>query len=155
MIINIAYSSWSYYLKYQQRFQLLLPLRPDKAALLAERNPNASNSFQRTHMKTKLHICSLWGGCLCVPHLCSFMGGSISVSPHGPSLVDSLGFLVPEPSITLSSFVFNVLPQFLHKTVQTLLDVCLGMHISFHSMLDVASQKSYSWILCARIAEYY
>jgi hypothetical protein len=45
-------------------------------------------------MKTKLHICYICVGNLGPPHACSLVVDSVSVSPHGPRLVDSVGFLV-------------------------------------------------------------
>ena len=44
-------------------------------------------------MKTKLYIWYMGVGGL-PAQACSLVGGSVSVSPHGPRLVDSVGFLV-------------------------------------------------------------
>ncbi|EDL75990.1 rCG62902 [Rattus norvegicus] len=47
-----------------------------------------NSSCYRTHMRTNLHICYKYGGGLGPSPECSFVGGSISVSPHGPRLED-------------------------------------------------------------------
>jgi hypothetical protein len=44
-------------------------------------------------MKTKLHNCYICAEGLGQSHACSLVGGSDSVSPCGPGLVDSVGFL--------------------------------------------------------------
>lgn len=45
-------------------------------------------------MKTKQHICYKYVRNLGPVTACSLAGSSISVSPHGPRLVDSVGFFV-------------------------------------------------------------
>jgi hypothetical protein len=45
-------------------------------------------------MKTKLHVCYTCVGGLDPALACSLVGGSVSVSHHGPRLVDSVGLLV-------------------------------------------------------------
>jgi hypothetical protein len=57
-------------------------------------------------MKTKLYICYKCVGDLGQGHATSLVGGSCSLSPHGPRLVDSVSLLVesltpPSPSIFL------------------------------------------------------
>jgi hypothetical protein len=42
-------------------------------------------------MKTKLHICYMCVGGLDSDHACSLVGGSVSGSPPGSRLVDSVG----------------------------------------------------------------
>jgi hypothetical protein len=61
------------------------------------------------HMKTKLHIRykSVWG--LGPAPSCSLVGGSVSVSPNGLKLVDSVGLLVV--SSLASSVPSPTLPQ--------------------------------------------
>jgi hypothetical protein len=61
-------------------------------------------------MKTKLYNCYICAEGLGPSHQCSLIGGSISVSLCGPSLVDSVGFLMVSltpgsynPSSTLST----------------------------------------------------
>ena len=44
--------------------------------------------------KTKLHNCYICAEGLGLFHACSLLGSSVSVSPYGSSLVDSVGFLV-------------------------------------------------------------
>jgi hypothetical protein len=66
-----------------------LPLTPDKAAQLGEKDPKAGNRVRvslcfncyETHMKTKLHICYKCVGGLGPATACSLVGGLISVSP--------------------------------------------------------------------------
>lgn len=66
------------------------------------RNNHHSNCWG-THMETKLHICYICSGDLGSAPASSLVGGSVSVSPHGPRLVDSVGLLVslttPVPAI--------------------------------------------------------
>jgi hypothetical protein len=45
-------------------------------------------------MKTKIHICCLYVGCLGPVYACSLVGGSISTDPHIPMLVSSIGILL-------------------------------------------------------------
>jgi hypothetical protein len=45
-------------------------------------------------MKTKLHNCNICAEGLYQSHACSLVGSSVSVSPYGPKLVDSLCFLM-------------------------------------------------------------
>jgi hypothetical protein len=89
----------------------LIPLNPDKAAQKGERNTKVGNrvgdipcsSCYRTYMKTNLHICYLYIGD--IAHVSSLVGGSVSVSPHVPRLVDSVG-----PVVYLTHLVRSILP---------------------------------------------
>jgi hypothetical protein len=45
-------------------------------------------------MKTKLHICYKCVGSLDPVPVCSLVGGLVSVSSHGPKLVDFVGLVV-------------------------------------------------------------
>lgn len=77
--------------------------------------------LQKTHMKTKLHISCICVGDLCPVHACSLFG-SVSVSPHGPRLVDSAGLLV-----------LSFLPLF-HKTPRALpaIQLWVSTSVSIH-----------------------
>jgi hypothetical protein len=45
-------------------------------------------------MKTQLYSCYICAEVLGPSHACSLVGGSVSVGPYGPRLVDSVGFLM-------------------------------------------------------------
>ena len=64
----------------------------------------------RVGMKTKLHICCKYVGDLDLSPVCTLVGGSGSVNPHGPRLVDSLG-LVESLTPLSPSILFPTLPQ--------------------------------------------
>jgi hypothetical protein len=57
-------------------------------------------------MKIKLSICYIGAGCLGPAHVCSLVGGPVSGSPQGPSLVESVS-----PSVESAySLCFLILP---------------------------------------------
>jgi hypothetical protein len=56
-------------------------------------------------MKIKLHISYICVGSIGPSHACSLIGGSVSVSPHGPRLVGSVDFL----EVSLTSWAPSVL----------------------------------------------
>ena len=60
-------------------------------------------------MKTKLHNYYTCEDLLV--HVCSLVGGSVSVSPYGPRLVDSVGFLVVSLTILSPTILPPPLPQ--------------------------------------------
>ena len=66
-----------------------------------------------THMKTKLHICYtyVWR-VLDTAHVCSLVGGSVSESPEGSRLIDTVGFSVEFLSPSGPQFF----PQLFHKS---------------------------------------
>lgn len=69
-------------------------------------------------MKTKLSISYICVGDLGPVNACSLVGGLVSVSPHGPQLVDSVGLLV--------EFLSPLGPFFLPPTCfPRLLELCL------------------------------
>lgn len=58
-------------------------------------------------MKTKLYNYNIYAGVLGLLHACFLVGGSVSVSPYVPRLVDSAGFLmVPLTLLAPSIFPF-------------------------------------------------
>ena len=63
-----------------------------------------------THMKTKIHICYECVGGLS-PALVFLVVGSVSVSHHGPRLVDSKGLLLVSLTPLAGSILFPTLPQ--------------------------------------------
>lgn len=75
-----------YYIRSEQNQTYPFLLRSDKAVQIMEKDPKKNNRVrgnthsksQETHMKTKVHICSLGVS-------------SVSVSTHGPRLFDSVG----------------------------------------------------------------
>ena len=65
---------------------------------------------------------NVYVGGLCAAPACSVVGGSVSVIPHGPRLVDSVVFLTPQSP--------SVLPQLFHKSLQAPPDVWLWVSAS-------------------------
>jgi hypothetical protein len=71
------------------------PTEAQEGVQLGEGDPMANNIVRnstpipivRPHMKTKLHICSKYVGCLGPAPACYLVGGSVSVSPHWPRFV--------------------------------------------------------------------
>ena len=86
-------------------------------------------------MKTKLLICLICAGDLDPAHACSLVGDSISGSPQGSRLVDSVGLLVESLSPPAPSIMSSTLP-----TAPQALPV--GVCICFHLLLDEASQET-------------
>ena len=62
-------------------------------------------------MKTKLHICYRCVGGPGPASACSLVGGPVSVSPHGPRLVGSVGLLVVSLTPLICSLLPPTLPQ--------------------------------------------
>ena len=69
-----------------------------------------SNCY-RTQMKSELYICSKCPGYLGPAPEFSLVDGSVSVSPHGPKLGDSPGFLVVSLTPPSCSSLSPILPQ--------------------------------------------
>jgi hypothetical protein len=74
--------------------------------------------------KTKLHICYICVGVLGQTHVCSLVGGSVSRSPQGSRLFDSVGLFVECPCPLASSALPRTLPQ------DSLSNVCLWVSAS-------------------------
>lgn len=79
------------------------PLRPNKSAQLGERELKAGNGVIHSASPTKnahedraAHLLCKCRG-LGPTQVCSLVGCSVSVSPGGPRLVDSVGLLVVSP----------------------------------------------------------
>lgn len=88
-------------------------------------------------MKTKEDICYICTGGLGPPHVCCLVGGSISVSPHRPRLVDcrsSCGIPVPSGSL-------NPSPHSSTRFSELCLMFDVGFCICFHQLLSKASQR--------------
>jgi hypothetical protein len=84
-------------------------------------------------MITKLHICYRWVGCLGPAPACSLVGDFISVTPHGPSLVEFGGLLVVSLAPPARSLLSST----------RLTELCLMFGcVCFHSLLDKASQET-------------
>lgn len=65
-------------------------------------------------MSIKLHITYMCvRGMLCPAPTYSFVGGSVSLIPHGPRLVDSGSLLV----VSLTPPGHSILPQLFHKNL--------------------------------------
>ena len=103
----------------------LLSLRPNQAVQLREGDSVAGkividslgSNCSGIHIKTKLYICYKCVGDLDPEHACSLVGSSVSVSPHGYRLVDSVGLLVVSLTSLASSVLSVTLPQdFLRST---------------------------------------
>jgi hypothetical protein len=75
-------------------------------------------------MKTKLQVCCAGG--LGSYHAYSLIGGLISVSPDGPRLVYSVGFLV----VLLTPLASSILPPPLPQDSQSSVDGCLYLLVS-------------------------
>jgi hypothetical protein len=92
-------------------------------------------------MKIKLYLSYIWVGGLGLSHTCSLVGGSVSMSPYGLRLVDSIWFsyIVLDPSGSFNppvppsqdfltfSYVSLMFPQLLGKASQrtVMLGSCL------------------------------
>jgi hypothetical protein len=76
-------------------------------------------------MKTKLHICYKLVGGLDPASTCSLVCGSVSVSPHGPRLVDSVGLLVVSLTPLAQAILFSTLPQ---DPLKLLMFICGSLH---------------------------
>ena len=63
-------------------------------------------------MKVKLHICYKCVGDPGPASVCSLVGGSDSVSPHEPRLVDSVGLLEVSLTPSACSILSPTLPQY-------------------------------------------
>ena len=90
-------------------------------------------------MKTKLCICYKCVRDLCPAPVCSLVGGTISVRPHGPRLVDSVGFLVVSLPAPPGSFVSLALPQVFLGSARGL---PVGLCICHRLLLGEASQET-------------
>ena len=55
---------------------------------------SSPSSYLRTYMKTKLHTCHKCVRGLGSAPACSLLGGSVSMSPHRPRVVDSVGLFM-------------------------------------------------------------
>ena len=62
-------------------------------------------------MNIKSHTCYIWVEILDPFHACILIDGPVSVSPYGPSLVDSIGFLV----VPMTALAPLILPIIFHK----------------------------------------
>jgi hypothetical protein len=62
-------------------------------------------------METKLHISYKCVGGLSPVYAHSLIAGSVSVTPHGPRLVDSVGLLVVSLTPPPPSILLQTLPQ--------------------------------------------
>ena len=82
-------------------------------------------------MTTKLHICYICVGGLGPDNACSLVGASVSVGPHGPRLVYSVG-------LSIVSLTMPLLQDSLSSTYC----LVMGFWIYFHQLLDEASQKT-------------
>jgi hypothetical protein len=76
-----------------------------------------------------------------MPNICqnigSMVGGSVSVSPHEPKLVDSVGLLEVSLTPLTDSILYATLPQVsLRSTWCLAVDLCTCLY----SLLDEASQ---------------
>ena len=73
---------------------------------------------------------------LCQSHAGSLVGGSVSVSPYGPRLVDSVGFLV----VSLTPLAPTILPAWLlQDSPSSSYCLSVGLCICFHPLLDETS----------------
>jgi hypothetical protein len=89
-------------------------------------------------MKTKLYICCKCVGGLGPTHACSLVGGSVSVSPQGLRLLDSVGLLV----MSLTSPALSILsPTLPHDSLSSAWCLAVGLCICLHPLLDEASQE--------------
>jgi hypothetical protein len=116
-----------------------------------ERVPKASNRVrdspcshcEESHMRTKLHNCYICPECLGQTCACSLVGGSVSGSPYGSRLVNSVGFLLVS-SGSFNHFSPHPLPPDSPSSIQCL---ALGLCICFHQLLDEASLMTLTYAL--------
>ena len=99
-------------------------------------------------METKLHICYICAEGLGPAPACSLVGGSGSVSPHGPRLLDPLGLLV----VSLTSLAPSILPLFLPQdSLSSILCLTVGLCICFYELLDETSPKTVMLGSCLQV----
>jgi len=96
-----------------------LSLRCNQVVQLWEEDPTNGNRFRNSHcfnyechMKVKLHICSKCVGGLGLPPESFLVGGRLSVSPHGPRLVYSVGLLTVSLTLQLTQFSLPLFHRF-------------------------------------------
>jgi hypothetical protein len=125
-----------WYIKSLQDKAHASPLRPGKAAKLGEQDPQAGSRVKDSPsfscwgicMKTKLYICINVRVGLGSDHVCSLVGGSVSGSPQGSRLCDSVGLPVEFLSPLGSSVLPATLPQDFLNSVCLMFD-CGSLHL--------------------------
>ena len=126
-------------------------LRPDKEAQLRETGnrfrDSPCSSFGETHIKkheNQMHICYICVGNLGSAHVGSLVGGSVSESPQGSRLVDSVGLPVEFlPPLRLQYF-----PQLLHKSPRTPSNVGLWVSVSVSVRCWLAPLRGHLYTSC-------
>ena len=94
-----------------------LSLRSNQAVPVEEGDPVAGgrvrdspcSNCQGTPMKTKLHMCYKCVGGLGPVSAWSLVSGSVSVSPHEPRLIDSVGLLAVSLTLIACSFLSHII----------------------------------------------
>lgn len=77
----------------------------------SQRDPLPTPFVRKTHIKTKMNNCCKCLVFLDAPHACYLVGVSVSVSPLGPRLLDSLGLLIVSLTPQTPSILFHNTPQ--------------------------------------------
>ena len=91
-----------------------------------------------------MQICYKCAGSLCPASVCSLVGGSVSVSPHGSRLVDSVCLLV----VSLTPPPCSILSLFFHKVTWALVDVLQWVSASSSSVSICCWMKPHRRQLC-------